>query len=712
MPHFNRNPPASAAASRGPATSRAASKKSAEISSGDEKFRALKKELSSKKQLYEDPDFPAQPKSIFYSRQPPRPFEWKRPHELCDNPRFFVGGASRFDVRQGELGDCWLLAAVASLSMHPQLFDLVVPQDQDFTDADYCGVVRFRFWQFGEWTDVLVDDRLPTYNNRLVFMHSTDSNEFWSALLEKAYAKMMGSYEALKGGSASEAMEDFTGGITEFYDLRQNTPPSLFQTMVKANKRSSLMGCSIEADPNQIEAQLSNGLIMGHAYSITDVQTVEVNLRGKKGAVQLLRIRNPWGNEAEWKGAWGDSSPEWSILSEDEKKKMGLSFDDDGEFWMSFQDFCSNFQKLEICHLGPDSLNEEQLGAPDKNKRRWEALTHNSAWRKRVSAGGCRNYLDTFWTNPQFRVKVIDPDEDDDENKGSIIVGLMQKNMRKKRSEGLDLHTIGYAIYRIKDGDDRPLDLKFFKCTASVAKAPAFINLREVCGRHKLDPGTYVIVPSTFEPNQEAEFLLRIYSETKNESGEMDDVTTVEEVQPDREPTAQEKAQEKALKEAFQKIAGEDMEVDAYELRDIVNTAFQKEFKFDGFSVETCRSMVALMDVDQSGKLGFDEFKTLWNDLRLWKTVFKKYDSDKSGNFNSYELRQALNAVGFRVNNKIFSCLVMRYATREGIIEFDDYVLCCVRLKTVFETFKAQPKDGQGKATFSQEEFLQTIIYV
>jgi calpain len=56
---------------------------------------------------------------------------------------------------------------------------------------------------------------------------------------------------------------------------------------------------------------------------------------------------------------------------------------------MSFQDFCKEFQKLEICNLGPDSLDEDQLG----DGKRWEMTKENGAWVRRVNAGGCRNYL-------------------------------------------------------------------------------------------------------------------------------------------------------------------------------------------------------------------------------------------------------------------------------------------------------------------------------
>ncbi|KAF0036871.1 hypothetical protein F2P81_009745 [Scophthalmus maximus] len=296
-------------------------------------YEQLRHECLQKGVLFEDQDFPAAGPSIFYSQSVPVNIEWKRPKEICENPKFIVGDANRTDICQGQLGDCWLLAAIASLTLKKDALARVVPHDQDF-DRRYAGIFHFQFWQHNQWLDVVVDDRLPAVRNQLIMLHSASNDEFWSALLEKAYAKLHGSYESLKGGSTMEAMEDFTGGVGEVYETK--TPPgNLFAIMKKALDRGSMMGCSIDISSSaESEAKTTTGLVKGHAYSITGVE--EVTVRGQK--VQLVRVRNPWG-QVEWNGAWSDDSREWNYVDAAEKKRILQNSSEDGEFCAASQTF-------------------------------------------------------------------------------------------------------------------------------------------------------------------------------------------------------------------------------------------------------------------------------------------------------------------------------------------------------------------------------------
>lgn len=68
--------------------------------------------------------------------------------------------------------------------------------------------------------------------------------------------RLHGSYEALKGGNSLEAMEDFTGGLTEFYEITE-APKELYNIMRKALKRGSLMSCAIDVRIlNELDAVL------------------------------------------------------------------------------------------------------------------------------------------------------------------------------------------------------------------------------------------------------------------------------------------------------------------------------------------------------------------------------------------------------------------------------------------------------------------------
>ncbi|KAG8225420.1 hypothetical protein J437_LFUL004620 [Ladona fulva] len=486
--------------------------------------------------LFEDPDFPADTSSLFVNRLPRYKYEWKRPLEICENPRLFVEGFSRFDLIQGDIGDCWLVAAAANLTLNKQLFHRVVPVDQSFVD-NYAGIFHFRFWHYGRWVDVVIDDRLPTLDGELVYLHSSQKNEFWSPLLEKAYAKLYGSYEALVGGATSEGMEDLTGGICEIFDIR-NAPPNLFEIMLKAFQRSSMMGCSIECT-EYLEEFTEEGLVKGHAYSITKVCNISCPQK-----TSLIRLRNPWGDDKEWNGPWSDKSKEWLSIGESQKKKLGLIFENDGEFWMSFDDFLSHFSWLEICNLDPILLNKELN--PIITGKRWEAYQFEGSWVQGITAGGCLNHPDV---------------------------------------QGLNLQ------------------------------------------RTKI----------------------------------------------------------------FKEISGEDLEVDWMKLKMVLDETIGSDTG-EGFSADVCRSMIAMMDFDRSGKLGLDEYKKLWKNINQWKEVFKHYDKDNSGYLDVTELRQALNSAGYKLNKKILCLLAYRYAGRNGEISFDDFIMCAVRLKGMIETFHLNPQ--------------------
>ncbi|XP_039985805.1 calpain small subunit 1b isoform X1 [Xiphias gladius] len=171
--------------------------------------------------------------------------------------------------------------------------------------------------------------------------------------------------------------------------------------------------------------------------------------------------------------------------------------------------------------------------------------------------------------------------------------------------------------------------------------------------------------------------------------------------------------EEKQFRRVFQQLAGDDMEVSPKELMDILNKIISKHgnLKTDGFSIESCRSMVAVMDSDSTGKLGFHEFKYLWNNIKRWQGIYLSHDADRSGVIGSDELPKAFKSAGFPLNDQLFKLIIRRYCDEHGDMDFDNYIGCLVRLDAMCRAFKTLDKDNSGSIDLDIKEWLQLTMY-
>ncbi|XP_062824839.1 calpain-14 [Anolis carolinensis] len=478
---------------------------------GLQNYQTLLEDCRKKGYLFEDELFPADLSSIgrnILSKLPAK-IQWKRPH-VSDA----INRMELFKKFYFLSYDCWFLAAVEALTFHQDILFKVVPQNQSFEKKKYAGIFHFKFWHFGEWVDVVVDDRLPVNEfGQFIFLSCIYKNIFWGALLEKAYAKLCGSYGDLQIGYVSEALVDFTGGVNITIKLAE-APPDLWNILTRAIYSRSFIGCQTQQGPIRV---LENGLATCHAYTMTAIQKVTC----KHGTENLVRLRNPWG-KTEWKGDWSDKSEKWELLNPKEKILLRRDFED-GEFWMSLQDFQIHFVDLIICKLTPDLMSQE-------DGKKWMCSMQFGKWVKGWTSGGSLSaHQNTFWMNPQYLLKVLRGNG----SKGSlyshsVLISLIQKHNNKHRNRMPHL-PIGLTVYKVGGtgmflllrshlistsqlyNSNRKLPSSFFAWNRPLNWA-RFFNQREVTQDFRLPPGIYVIVPSTAEPHQESVFLLRVFS--------------------------------------------------------------------------------------------------------------------------------------------------------------------------------------------------------
>lgn len=190
------------------------------------------------------PDGPRPAETDTYDGGPP---SVKRVGAIFDDPKFFVvGGAKTTDTRQGAEGDCWFISALGSLCTDTGFKHLIEKVCPENARDEQVGVYGFVFHRDGEWISEIIDDKLylrkPDFDDwvgddrdnwvnyqkvvkrvsegqleeeyrkafqsgstALYYSSCADPNETWVPLLEKAFAKAHGDYNAIAGGSQGQA---------------------------------------------------------------------------------------------------------------------------------------------------------------------------------------------------------------------------------------------------------------------------------------------------------------------------------------------------------------------------------------------------------------------------------------------------------------------------------------------------------------------------
>jgi hypothetical protein len=312
--------------------------------------------------------------------------EWKRGGEIFEagrggddasegeQARLFAGEIEPNDIGQGQLGDCWLLTAFVCLAEFPGAIQSVFLTNEFNPRGRY--VIKLFNGYTHSYEELQIDDYIPVTKGCEPLFAKPNDRELWVLLLEKAFAKLLGSYHKLDGGYSLWGLQALTGdevsnwrlekgGSWGEYEIRYKDSLSEinFYKRIIDGKHSTTSGsaeffekleqwdseeCVLAASTSghdttqEGDTTSTHGLVAGHAYALTTVKKV--------GSHRMLRLRNPWG-QFEWDGDWSDSSPLWKKHGDVCRAcEGGGEAADDGFFWMEFTDFCTHFQSVDVCH--------------------------------------------------------------------------------------------------------------------------------------------------------------------------------------------------------------------------------------------------------------------------------------------------------------------------------------------------------------------------
>ena len=474
--------------------------------------------------------FPAMPGSAQSSAQPqvygneagepaagmPGVTHWRRPEEMGmpTEPLLFKNDWEVEGIIQSpHLDNRWFISALNIVAGNRDQLDRLFMCDCQYADKGFF-VLKFYMddpKSDDDWAVVLVDDRIPCDASGLAaFCRNKDPSVYWAMIVEKAYAKLSGSYEAMQGGTVVQGLEDLTGGVGYKFDWEKGekgerewippkgeTPEKLWDEIMEKMKTEHVVGCANNTKGQPKPKTEKKGVLLNRAYAVVTGGEFEQN--------KLLKLRVPLdehGRAQEWNGAWSDGSSKWNS-----RMKQMLSYggkEDDGSFWIEYSDFCKHYNKLYMARMLDDL---------------WTRFTVKSRWMDE-SAGGCTNFI-SWRHNNQWLLHIKRPAT-------KLIIKLTQPDARKKAGNGRHYsNALGFYIFKGNEGADqyrRKLVLKegdeedggdfVFTCE------PRFTRQQTVEYTFEQPSDVpYVLVPFLFEPGREEIFRFTILCDDKEDDG-------------------------------------------------------------------------------------------------------------------------------------------------------------------------------------------------
>lgn len=275
--------------------------------------------------------------------------EWKRIDEVYKTPLFDESRIGIGYMMQGGIGDCYFIAALIRIAKEPQLvrklFDTecndILGLEEDSIDLK-CGAAVVLFHAFGQTTPVVIDTLIPFYtktNTPIFSRPKTPDASPWFCLVEKAYAKLNGSYSQISGGLFHYTFYTLFNYWPDQIKIDKTSEKSPYKQFLYFLKKGSIISAAIHIS---IDSKISKedvqkvGLFDQHAYLIEEV----FYYKSKK----FYRLRNPWGH-SEWNGDWSTLSPLWTS-----KMMKDFNFDklEEGSFWMIESDFLKYFNRFHV----------------------------------------------------------------------------------------------------------------------------------------------------------------------------------------------------------------------------------------------------------------------------------------------------------------------------------------------------------------------------